>query len=387
MNKKLIAIAVGAAMAAPMAASAAPTLYGQLQVELAQVSNDGYGDGNLAKALGGNRDYLGVPTGESGIIQDDNKRGRLGVKGTEDLGGGLKAIYKFEWQVETTQAQVNDGRRESYVGLKGNWGQVEFGQLKSAYKYYGGVKYDAFVATTLEARSNGGMSGRDSDFNRSAGRFGQHGFLERTLAYQGKFGGVSIRATYSLDERNARDGGSGDYTIGIKYGRKSWEVGVAAAHDDKVGNVGFEASGAPPTDSYDAFKVFGMWKAGGHKIVGQLESTKLGQEAAVGAGTPDLKGTYAFLGYTFTMAKHNFTLQGGLAAFDAGTVAGVKQEADTTYVALGYTYKFSKKTRAFVGYRTTSFKEDPTATYTLSNGSTTDKLEADVFSVGMRVDF
>ena len=316
MNKKLIALAVGAAMATPMAASAAPTLYGQLQVEIASVNNDGYGDGG--GGLSGLRSYPpghpaldGVPTSESGLLVEDNKRGRLGVKGSEDLGGGLNAIYKFEWQVDTADADPVDGSREAYVGLKGSWGQIEAGALKSAYKYYGGVKYDPFVATTLEARSNGGMSGRETGGN--GGRFGHQGFMERNIAYQGKFGGVSVRATYGLDDRQRVNGGMGDYTLGIKYGAKSWEVGVALSHDDRVGqpdNTTTGPGGFKDDDGsgYDAYKVFGMWKGGGHKIVGQFESVKRKFSAASGA--PDLKGTYAFLGYTFTMGKHNFTIQG-----------------------------------------------------------------------------
>ena len=136
-------------------------------------------------------DVTGGPTGADGrIIQGgggrfqedvgvtDNKRGRLGVKGSEDLGGGLKGIYKYEWQVDTTDMSTNDkgnhtNGREAFVGLKGGFGQIELGRVKAAYKYYGGVKYDPFVTTELEARRYGGMS---------TGSFGHNSFLSDTLA-------------------------------------------------------------------------------------------------------------------------------------------------------------------------------------------------------------
>jgi major outer membrane protein P.IB len=119
MNKKLLAIAIGAAVsAAPMFASADVTLYGHAQVEVASVDNSS--TGNLTNVA-------------------DNARGRLGVKASEKLGNGMTAIAGFEWKIDTTQGGQATGQRESFVGLKGDFGTISAGHLKSAYKYTGGI--------------------------------------------------------------------------------------------------------------------------------------------------------------------------------------------------------------------------------------------------------
>ncbi len=404
MNKKLIALAVGAAMAAPMAASAAPTFYGQLQAEIGSIDNGGYGDGNGANVIGlaipikgskdpkyppGTRQASGagkVQSGASGIIIDDNKRGRLGVKGSEDLGGSLKAIYKFEWQVETTAAKVDDGTREAYVGLKGGWGEFQVGSLKSAYKYTGGVKYDPLVATFLEARSNGGMAGRDTDLNRGAGRFGQHGFLSNSLSYRYKGKNWSLWGNYSPDQAGGRDGRDGDYAASFKFFAKNWEVFVAAVSNNTIttGDIDQNNSNPDSPDSYDAVKVGGQFKLGkAHRFSVQYEQTSQGTVFTDGdPNNQDLEADVIFLGYVFQMGKNQFIAQAGKSDFDSGGDAG-----DTTYYALAWKYKFSKKTSAWLGYRSSDYSIPDGGQATLSDGSTTSNLDLTAISAGLRIDF
>ena len=67
MNKKLLAAAVAAGLAAPMAANAGVTVYGLAQLEIADIETNG---------------------GNSTTNMIDSKNSRVGVKWTEDLGGG-----------------------------------------------------------------------------------------------------------------------------------------------------------------------------------------------------------------------------------------------------------------------------------------------------------
>ena len=129
----------------------------------------------------------------------DNAQGRVGLKAAEDLGDGMTGLAKFEFKADTSDnttsgSNISLTARESLVGLKAGWGQLELGNLKSAYKYYGGVKYDPFVSTTLEARGNGGMSGSSSYGKSSAlgtggplpnvsSAYGHNGFLKQMLGY------------------------------------------------------------------------------------------------------------------------------------------------------------------------------------------------------------
>ncbi|MDY6980026.1 MAG: porin [Pseudomonadota bacterium] len=327
MNKKLIALAVAAGMAAPMAAQAEATWYGQLQVEAAGHSSD-FADIPAATfdASADFDDHVWQNTGRwnnDGTQVEDDKRGRLGVKGKEDLGGGLSAVYQFEFQVDTSTGDVDDGDRVSFVGLNGNFGTIKAGSLKSPYKYFGGVKYDPFVTTSAEARRYGGMT---------SGQFGHNGFIQNALSYENNFGGAELWVTYVADERNNRDG---DYAAGLKFSGSNYEAFVATASDADQDN-----DETTPDLTYDAMKVGGQFKSGPHKISAQYEMTT--QET----GANDIDGTVLYVNYDMKMGKNIFTATYGMQELDLG--AGVEPEG--TFTRIGVTHKFTKQTRAMLAW-------------------------------------
>jgi len=357
MNKKLLAVAVSAALVVPAASMAADAfVYGHAQVEVASYSEDSTG------------------SGKDGVALEDNSRGRVGVKASEDLGNGLKAIAQFEWKADTTDNDVGkcstsavidetvtgtdvngDGDmtdtaakvscssgfslsgRVAQVGLSGGFGTFVMGNLKSPYKYTGGVKYDPFVATSLEARRNGGMTG---------GAFGHNSFVNDLIAYASPKGPVTASIGYGPSEDD------GLVVFDLKYSQGGMEAFVAYLDaGDRI------SGGAPGDDSaYTATKVGGQWKSGSHKISAQYEMTE-----EKDAGGAKFEPTVLFLGYQMKMGKNTFALQYGDT--DPDTTAD-----NTTYVALGVIHKMSKTTRVFAGYRDTSDVEN-------------------VVSVGLRKDF
>lgn len=332
MNKKLIAAAIAAGLAAPMWANAAPTLYGHLQAEIADVDQDG--------------------TSNDLTIIEDNKRGRLGVKGDEDLGGGLSAIYMFEWQVETTQGEVSDGDRESWVGLKGGFGQVTIGANKSPYKYYGGVTYDALVTTVLEARGNGG--GMFSGIGNAASKFGANSFLTDSVSYKNKFGPAEFWVTYQMAESSTTDVDD-NLVLGLKLNFGSFEV--IAAH------AAVEENGANADSSNT--KIGGKFKFGSHSVAAQFETHDDDQANR----DADAMFVSAVLGF----GKNEVILQWGETDSDANGNGGAT--ADRDYLAAAFRHKFSKQTSAWVGYKTTDH----------TNGD--NSLDHDALSAGMRITF
>ncbi len=333
MNKNLISLAVAAALSAPLAVNAAPTLYGQLQGEIADYDRD-------ASAS----DFTAI---------DDNARGRLGVKGDEDLGEGLKAIYMFEWGVGTDTGDVDTRDRESFVGLKGGFGQVTLGANKSAYKYYGGVSYDPLNATTLEARGNGGQFGA---IGSAGSQFGANGFLQNSISYKNNFGPAEFMFTYQFAEVGSGTPGADDdnYAAGLKFkiGTNA-EIVVATAVNDGRSNAA-----NPAADSSNT-KIGGQVKFGELTISAQVEDHS--DDAA-------LSDADAFLlGAQFGIGK-------GSIVATIGEVDSDTNSADVDYMALAYVYKFTANTRIWGGYRTT-------------DGDTNNALDVDVLAVGMRVDF
>ena len=365
MKKNLIAIAV-AALVTPVIANAEEdvTVYGMAQVEVASVDPQKSGEDARVEVV-------------------DNARGRVGVVAVEDLGSGLKGLAKFEFKLDTADGNsdtacktVDPGTnetdpnytdadsvgcsaetgialtsRELLVGLKGSFGQVELGQLKSAYKYAGGIAYDPFVATTLEARGTGGMS---------KGVFGHNGFVSESIGYSSpKLGPVDIRATYAPSEDDSA------YTASVKAEFKLGEVIVALADQgDRV------------TDKeYKSWKVGGQLRlaGGAHKIALQYEGTE--QKDKTKDPEKTTKPTFVFAGYQATFGKSTFVAQFGLNDSDVKddpNTADKNESKDTTYYALGAIYKFSKNTRIFGGYRVSDVDDD--------SGQS-------VISIGLRKDF
>ena len=353
MNKKLIALAVGAALAAPLAAQAGPTVYGHLAADL---SSEGVDDTTVSTTMDGHLLQGGGGRFQDGTGIDDNKRGRLGVKGNYDLGGGLMAIYKFEFQVDTSTANVDDGDRNAYVGLKGSFGTIKIGSLKTPYKYFGGVKYDPFVTTELEARRYGGMT---------FGTFGSNSFFRTSVGYERKVGGGKFWLVYSPNETNGTNN-NGDYSVGFMMKAKGYEWFIATAQDADIDNDPLTVDYA-----FTAVKVGGKWKSGPHTLKLQYETTT--NETAAG----DYDGTLIFLGYEMKMGANTFVAQYSTGTVES-PVAG-DPDQDNDYLAVGVIHKFNKKTRLWVGYSDMSV-DNGANVLGRNNGR-------DAISVGMRIDF
>lgn len=124
MKKTLIALAVLAASGAVMAQSSV-TLYGL--ADLAVVKDSG----KSAEMKNG-----GLATS------------RWGVKGSEDLGGGLSATFRFEQGILLTNGAIKDSTaafsRQANVGLSGGFGDIKFGKVWNPYDDVAGATDPVF---------------------------------------------------------------------------------------------------------------------------------------------------------------------------------------------------------------------------------------------------
>jgi predicted porin len=135
MNKKLIALAVAAALApaAAMADSGNVTIYG-----VAHASVDRMDPDTAAGAVGANTDTSWRVSSNSS---------RLGFKGTEDLGNGLSAVWQMESSIMLDTGAGSLGARNSFVGLSSKTaGTVLLGRHDTPYKL-GTASLDIFADT------------------------------------------------------------------------------------------------------------------------------------------------------------------------------------------------------------------------------------------------
>ncbi len=349
MNTIRIVLALALAAGA-QAASAALAVYGQLQAEMAQVTNDGFGE-NYALLPG----RTGTAAGETSLRLADNRRGRLGVKVREDLGADLAAIARFEWQANTVTGNLNDGAREAWVGLQGEWGELKAGRLRAPYKYTGGVNYDPFAYTYLEARLSGGMKGGD---------YGQNGFWDTSVSYRHRWGGFGLWLAAGLDQGDgtANAGNSGDASLALDYRGRHWEVFAAA-------NV-YDADNDGGRDT--------VAKLGGQLRIGGRHTVSVQYEQDNPDGNDNDAAIY-FLGYRLRFGQNIIAAQAGRTAGDPGYAVApttadplAARQIDTTYYALGVIHRFNKKVRLFAGFRN-------------SDGEGNQDLS--VYSAGLRFDF
>jgi predicted porin len=124
MNKKLVALAVAGAFAVPLAAQAQTanvTLYGRMNLDTEVIINQKQDTSTASQQIKGN--YYRLASNSS----------RLGVRGTESLGGGTNAIFQVEERFDGSSASTVTNGGDSFVGLQGGWGTLKLGYFLTPY--------------------------------------------------------------------------------------------------------------------------------------------------------------------------------------------------------------------------------------------------------------
>ena len=96
----------GVACAAPVASSV--TLYG--------IADAGFGHGRYSLSQGGTQ----VSSSHNGLRSGYRDKSRLGLRGSEDLGSGLNAVFRLEQGINLQDGKIKNGLdRLALVGLRG----------------------------------------------------------------------------------------------------------------------------------------------------------------------------------------------------------------------------------------------------------------------------
>jgi predicted porin len=313
MKKNLIALAVAAAVAAPMVASADATIYGRLHEDFGSVSN-----------------------GDESTMAVTNNASRIGFKGSEDLGNGLKAIWQIESSLGNDAESFSGGSlasRNTFVGLSGGFGTALIGKHDTPYKIIG-RKIDLFGDQYGDTRAitNG---------------FGQDARLNNVVAYATPdLGGFGVLAAYAApnavdNSATQLDESKGSYSINGTYTHDMFWIG--AAYQDWLGNSTYN-------DGITAYRLAGSIKLAGFKIVAGYTD----QTAKTSGAGDDKLSTYG-LGAAYTIGgKHVIKGQYYQGEYDPD--GGDKVTASTASV--GYDYKLSKKTTVGAFYSMISNDSD-----------------------------
>jgi predicted porin len=219
MKKHLIAAAVAGALAVP--AMAQVTISGRIDTSITTTSKNSQGSSQTTIA--------------SGIISTN----QLVFKGSEDLGGGLKADFTIASQINTDESRTFVfGDRGALVGLSGGFGSIHLGKD---------------TGNTMNSIS-GGMNGNLSDI---AGRRNR---TDNSIIYSTpSLAGLKAKVIHSVGKETATDDEAGQFTeLGLAYkagpitaqlayatheggtsAADDTETGVAVTYDFGMGKVNF----------------------------------------------------------------------------------------------------------------------------------------------------
>jgi len=130
MNKKLMALAVAGALAVPAAAMAQVTISGGFRMGVQQHSITNANVGNATAATAPAAGTLGVQqatrtglnTSETRVVDNVTQ---IIFSASEDLGGGLKAIGRYEWRPTIDGAGASTGAAPNGTSCASNWVGIE----------------------------------------------------------------------------------------------------------------------------------------------------------------------------------------------------------------------------------------------------------------------
>lgn len=204
-KKSLLAVAV-LGTAAGFACAADVTLYGKVDAGLVYTNTQ-------TKTTAANGDVSKVKNHVFDMQNGVNAASRFGLKGTEDLGNGLKVGFKLENGFNVDDGTLgNDGRlfgREASLSVSGDFGTLSAGRMGGVGS--GAGTYNLFTATA-DAFDGGNV---DTFGLVTTSRY------DNMLTYQTpKFAGVQATFQYSFKGNNVADDDAGDKYYDASKGRE-----------------------------------------------------------------------------------------------------------------------------------------------------------------------
>lgn len=319
MKKSLIALAIAGAFAAPaFAASSNVDIYGVMSFSLDWANTD--------DAANDDSDFA---TGVDNVS-------RIGFKGAEDLGGGLKALWQIETELNTDAmaagtlaATGSNSMRNTFVGVAGGFGTLVLGRHDTPYKLATG-KLDPFADTIGDYNA---VIGATQAANQSS-RFDVR--APQTIAYiSPNFSGFHAAAAYV--EAKANEGAGNDETqaFSIMGMYDNGPLFASLAYETHSGGI----LGATATQEIDAWKLGLGYSFGDGKVGFVYEDIEHDAAANVNSRSAwYLTGSYAMGPIVLKAAYGNA---------DDSDAAG-NDEAD--FWTIGADYNLSKRTSIYAVY-------------------------------------
>ena len=395
MKKTLIALAaLGAFAAAGTAAAADVTLYGKVDLGLHYTYNkvDGQDAVNSFDMTSG-----------------QNSGSRFGLKGTEDLGNGVKVGFILENGFNADDGTMGQGNRlfgrEANLFVTGDFGTLSMGRVGALSSGMG--SYNVVYGYAAFGTGWGDYAGAKSQFNLA-----DRDRMNNTVTYvTPTFAGFKAYAQYSFESKGRETAGNERQNqryagLGLKYDLGSFSTGlvVDTVLNSYASTNTEDSLGVTWGASYDfgVAKVYGMAQYGKNENkLGGYSTSLLNNDDGKGNSVKvlsdeGLEGYALTLGVTAPVAGGTVFAQAnytdGQASSDAvakitlGVASGnVNFDADVTRwgIAAGYSYPFSKRTYVYTYAAYNEGKADLTSKLGTNETSFTQKEKNGEFGLGL----
>lgn len=332
MKKKAIALAISAGLSGAAFADSNVTVYG---------------------IIDGTFDFINVSGGQAGVPAKGtpsynrvtSNGSRLGFKGTEDLGNGMNAFFQLESNAKFDQGGGLDTARDSFVGLKGNFGAVKLGN-------FSGPNRD--LANKLDVVIHSDGIGDNSAIFGKLGGFGSY-FDTRyanSIAYiTPNFSGFEGTLHYQANENKDQTPGAGTnaslYELGLKYDNGPVFVGLAYGQLKENNQTGAGTFKMGVDSKTDETRVGGSYNFDVASLRLMYGHTKA--EGSLG----ELKQNVWGIGGTYNVTPNGKLLAQYYSANDlSGHRTGTVDLSETgaKFWVLGYEHSLSKRTTLIAHY-------------------------------------
>lgn len=328
MKKTLIAIAALTAVSA--FAQSSVTLSGTLKGGVAQTK---YSNGPVGSANGTG---LSVADGSSRFI----------ISGTEDLGGGLKAIFQVDSRFRVDgPATASPGGGNTFVGLSGGLGMIQIGNLDTHYCM--GMDSEGSRATARQANSCAllgyiGVNGNTAIANAAARTTNVVRYT--TPNFSGFQGQLSYSASPFSNEGTVGAAGKGRaMQAGLNYGNGPIKAGLSVWDAKSESRIVGAARG-----DQKAYSLFGDYNFGVATVGLTYDQAEI-NAGLIGAADSKTKRSVWSMPVTVPMGAGTFLFtytKAGVGKLNGANVTN----SDSALFSLGYDYSLSKRTKVGVSY-------------------------------------
>ena len=353
-----LALAIASALTAPLAIGQTVQVYGKLYPYLVHESGSGPSPvgtpvSTLAPAATG---VKGVPT----IKGMSSGNSYIGFRGTEDMGGGLKAIFQLEGVALPDAGTGGQWNRNTFVGISSDkFGTVKLGLMDTVFKEYGdtlgilGISSGTPVSTSNILRKVGFGTNNASRFHERRA----NSIRYDSPTFAGFDGGLQV-ATQEDASNTPSAGAAKTYSMGVKWDNGPFYAALAyEIHDNWFGgsintatasmrNNGAANRGEKSRDK--ALQATVEWRiTKGHTVEFDVIKKKYDENATVAGRFQNYENTAWMVAYDGRFDQFRFMTH--YVKSSAGSCTRVAAACNTTglegsQLTAGLAYYLSKRT-------------------------------------------